>query len=175
MIAPLSLSNVLTVLLAFACLHTIAPQSRGGVVKLWRLALPPCFAAVEALVLLAGVFDATLGHDAEWLIAALLGAFLGRMRGWSMPVEVDRMWELVRLKPSLDGQFAALALVGWSAVDFTSASLEDPIVACEHVAAGAAFVAGYLAARALAIAVRAMHAPHVELQPHSRRRVDLKA
>jgi hypothetical protein len=175
MIAPLSLSNLLTVMLALACLHTIAPQSRGGVVKLWRLALPPCFAAVEALVLLAGVFDASMSHDAEWVIAALLGAFLGRMRGWSMPVEVDRMWELVRLKPSFDGQLAALALVGWSAIDFTSASLEVPILACEHVAAGAALFAGYLSARALAIAVRAMRAPHVELQPNSRHGADFSA
>jgi hypothetical protein len=172
MIAPLSLSNVLTVFLAIGCLHTMAPQSRGGVVKLWRLALPPCFAAVQALVLLAGVFDATFAHDAEWVIAALAGALLGRMRGWTMPVEVDRMWELVRLKPSVDGQLAALALVGLSAVDFTSAALEDPVVACEHVAAGAAFFAGYLAARALGIAVRAMRAPHVELQT-SRSRADL--
>jgi len=174
MIAPLSLSNVLTVMLAIACLHTIAPQSRGGVVKLWRLALPPCFAAVEALVLLAGVFDATFGHDAEWVIAALIGALLGRMRGWSMPVEIDRMWELVRLRPSFDGNLAACALVGLSLIDFTSATLEDPIIACDHVAAGASFFAGYLAARAVAIAVRAMRAPHVELQP-GRRRVDLNA
>jgi hypothetical protein len=174
MIAPLSLSNVLTVMFAFACLHTIAPQSRGGVVKLWRLALPPCFAAVEALVLLAGVFDATFIHDAEWVVAAAIGAILGRMRGWSMTVEVDRMWELVRLKPSFDGQLAALALVGLSAIDFTSATLEEPIVACEHVAAGAALFAGYLGARALAIAVRAMRAPHVELHP-ARRRADSSA
>jgi len=174
MIAPLSLSNVLTVMLAIACLYTIASQSRGGVVRLWRLALPPCFAAVEALVLLAGVFDATLGHDAEWVVAAIVGALLGRMRGWSMSVEVDRMWELVRLKPSFDGQLAALALFGLSAVDFTSAALEEPVVACDHVAAGASFFAGYLGARALAIAVRAMRAPHVELQP-DRRRADFSA
>jgi uncharacterized membrane protein YgdD (TMEM256/DUF423 family) len=81
----------------------------------------------------------------------------------------------VRLRSSLDGQLAALALIVLAAVDFTSASLEYPIVACEHVAAGAALFAGYLSARALAIAVRAMRAPHVELQPHSRRRADLSA
>ena len=174
MIAPLSLSNVLTVFVAFACLHTIAPQSRGGVVKLWRLAVPACFAAVEALVLLAGVFDATFGHDAEWVVAALIGILLGRMRGWSMPVEVDRMWELVRLRPSLDGQAAALALIALSFIDFTSAALEQPIIACDHVAAGASLFAGYLGGRAVAIAVRAMRAPHVELQPQ-RRRADFSA
>ena len=55
MISPLSLSNVATVIFAAICLWTIAAQARGNVVKLWRLAVPPSFAAVQAFVLLAGV------------------------------------------------------------------------------------------------------------------------
>jgi hypothetical protein len=39
MISPLSLSNVLTVLVALFCLWTMSPQARGGVMRLWRL---PC-------------------------------------------------------------------------------------------------------------------------------------
>jgi hypothetical protein len=42
--------------------------------------------------------------------------------------------------------------------------MEDPIVPCEYVAAAAAVCAGYIAARAVAIAVRVMRAPHVGLQ-----------
>ena len=64
MIAPLSLSNLITVLFAVVCLWTIASQTRGAVVKVWRLAIPPCFAAVDALVLLASVFEANMQHDA---------------------------------------------------------------------------------------------------------------
>ena len=163
MIAPVSLSNVLTVFLAVACLWTIAAQSRGGVVRPWRLAVPPCFAAVESVVLLAGVFDATMTHDAEWLVAAVVGAMLGRMRGWTLPVEVDRTRNLLRLRPSIDAHLAALCLCILAAIDFTSASLEDPIEPTDWVAAAAAFFAGYIGCRALAIAVRAMRAPHVEL------------
>jgi membrane protein CcdC involved in cytochrome C biogenesis len=163
MIAPLSLSNLITVIFAGICLWTIASQTRGAVVKVWRLAIPPCFAAVDALVLLAGVFEATTAHDAEWVAAALIGAFFGRMRGWTIEVEVDQRRELVRQHRSADGPLVAIALVLLSFADFIGAALLDPVIEPQYVAAGAAFCAGWLGARALAIAVRTTRLPHVEL------------
>jgi len=163
MISPLSLSNVLTVLVALLCLWTMSPQARGGVVRIWRLAIPACFAAVESLMLLAGVFDATFAHDAEWLAGLVIGSVIGRMRGWTMAVEVDQMWGLVRLPRTNDGRIAALALVALSAIDFVSAALEDPTIEPQHVAAAAALCAGYIGCRALSLIVRSVRAPHVEL------------
>jgi hypothetical protein len=163
MIAPLSLSNVLTVLVALLCLWTMAPQARGGVLRIWRLAIPACFSAVQALVLLAGVFEATFEHDAEWLAALVLGGVAGRMRGWTMPVVVDQMRGLVKLPRASDGWLTACALVALSAIDFTSAWLEDPVVEPQHVAAAAALCAGYISCRALSLIVRSVRAPHVEL------------
>ena len=163
MIAPLSLSNVLTVLVALLCLWTMSPQARGGVFRIWRLAIPACFSAVQAMVLLAGVFDATLEHDAEWLAALVLGGMAGRMRGWTMPVAVDQMRGLVKLPRANDGWLTACALVVLSGIDFTSAWLEDPVVEPQHVAAAAALCAGYIGCRALSLIVRSVRAPHVEL------------
>ena len=158
MIAPLSLANILTVLMAIACLWTIVPQARGDGVKLWRMVVPPGFAIAQALVLLAGVFDATFAHDAEWLGGGILGAVLGRMRGWTLSFDIDRIRGLIRVHPSIDIHLAAIGLVVLAAIDFVSASFEDPIVATDFVAAGAAFFAGYLSCRALAIAVRVSRA-----------------
>jgi hypothetical protein len=155
MIAPLSLSNVLTVFFAVLCLWIIVPQARGGAVKLWRLSVPPILATVQAVVLLAGDFDAALSHDAEWVVAAIIGAAFGRMRGWTLPIDVDRAHDLVRLRPSIDAHLAAIGLVVLAAIDFTSASFEEAVLPTEHVAAGAAFFAGYLGCRALSITVRA--------------------
>jgi hypothetical protein len=163
MIAPLSLSNVLTVLAALVCLWTMSPQAHGGVWRLWRLATPAAFAAVVALVLLAGVFDATWQHDAEWLAGLLIGGLVGRTRGWTLPVAIDQMWGLVRLPKSIDGLLAALGIVATAAIDFTGAALEAPLVDPQHVAAGAALFAGFIACRALAIIVRSTRAPHVQL------------
>ncbi len=159
----LSLSNVLTVLVAVLCLWTILPQSRGDVLKLWRLAMPACFALVQALVLLAGVFGATLTNDAEWIASLIVGGLIGRMRGWALAVQVDQTWGLVRLQQTRDGVFAAMGLVVLAAIDFISTALEDPVVAPEHVAAGAALLAGFIGCRAIAMATRATRAPHVEL------------
>ena len=163
LIAPLSLSNVLTVLAALVCLWTMSPQANGGVWRLWRLAMPAAFATVVAFVLLAGVFDATWQHDVEWLVAFTLGGLVGRTRGWSLPVAIDQMWGLVRLPKSKDGLLAALGIVAMSAIDFTSATLEDPVVEPQHVASGAALFAGFIGCRALAIIVRSTRAPHVQL------------
>ena len=124
-------------------------------------------ALVEAMVLLAGVFEATFVHDAEWLVAAVIGGIIGRMRGWTIPIAVDHVRDLVRVRRSFDGQLAAAALVLFALVDFTGAALEDPLIACQYTAAGAAFFAGFLVFRALSVAVRAMRSPHVELlDPH---------
>jgi membrane protein CcdC involved in cytochrome C biogenesis len=163
MISPLSLSNFATVAFAVICLLTAAAQARGQVFKVWRLAVPACFAAVQALMLLAGVFDVTLQTDAEWLAAAMVGIAIGRMRGWTLPIEVDQQHELIRQRRAADGPLVAVGLVLLALTDFTSAALQEPLVEPEHVAAAAALCAGYLGGRALAIAVRTTRLPHVEL------------
>ena len=163
MIAPLSLSNLITVVLAVICLSTILPQARGNVVKIWRLAMPACLAMVVAFILLAGVFDADLATDAEWLGALIVGAVGGRMRGWALAMEVDQASSLMRQRRSADGTIAASALVLLTLIDFTSAALHEVWVDPEHLAAAAALFAGFLGSRALAMAVRTTRLPHHEL------------
>ncbi|HTR82849.1 MAG TPA: hypothetical protein VMI56_00125 [Reyranella sp.] len=164
MIAPLSLSNVLTVVLAVTCMTTLLAQSSGGVLRMWRLAVPASCAAVDAMVLLAGVFDATFLHDAEWLVAGIAGSVVGRMRGAAMMVEADHTRGLVRLPRSVDGLIVAGVLVIAAFLDFAGAALADPVLEPQHVAAISAFCAGYLGCRALAMILRAQQAPHVQLR-----------
>jgi hypothetical protein len=161
--APLSLANLITVVLAATCLSTILPQARGDVVKIWRLAMPACLALVVTFVLLAGVFDADLGTDAEWLGALLLGGLAGRIRGWTMVMEVDQASGLVRQRRSADGTLAAAALVLLALLDFASAAARLTWIEAEHVAAASALFAGFVGGRALAMAVRASRLPHREL------------
>lgn len=163
MTAPLSLSNLITVVLAVICLSTILPQARGNVVKIWRLAMPACLAMVEAFILLAGVFDADLASDVEWLAALLIGGVAGRMRGWALAMQVDQASSLMRQRRSADGTIAAMALVLLALIDFTSAALQEVWIDPEHLAAAAALFAGFLGSRALAMAVRTTRLPHNEL------------
>ena len=152
--APLGLCNVLTVLCSLACLWAISPQARGAVVRLWALAVPPGFGAVVAVVLLAGVFEATPLKDAEWIGALALGAVLGRRRGWSLPVEVAPTGDMIRLRAAWDGLIMAAGIVMMAIVDFISAARYAPVIDPAHVAAVSAFCAGYLGCRALAVLVR---------------------
>ena len=161
--APLGLANVITVILAVSCLSVMAAQARAGIVRLWRLAIPAGFAAVVAIVLLAGVFDATLEHDAEWLAGLVLGSLIGRTCGHALAVEIDRIWGLVRVPRAIDDIAAAIGLVVLSFIDFASAALRSPVIHPVHVAAAAAFCAGFIAFRAIAVLARASHATHVEL------------
>jgi len=151
LITPLSLSNVLTLFAALVCLWTMSPQASGGVWRLWRLAVPGAFAAIVSLMLLAGVFEATWQHDAEWLVALLLGGLIGRTRGWALPIEIDQTWGLVRLPRSVVGLLAAAGVVAMAVLDFMSAALEEVLVEPQHIAAGAALCTGFMGCRALAI------------------------
>lgn len=152
--APLGLCNVLTVLCALACLWAISPQARGAVVRLWAMAVPPGFGGVVAIVLLAGVFNETWIKDAEWGGALLLGAVIGRMRGWSLLVQVAPTRDRIRLPAAVDGLGMAAAIVAMAIVDFISAASNAPVIAPIHVASVSAFGAGYLGCRALAVLVR---------------------
>ena len=126
MIAPLSLSNVLTVVMAVTCLTTLLAQSPGGILRQWRLVVPASCAAINALMLLAGIIEATFTHDAEWVIAGILGSVLGRMRGWAVTIEADHARGLVRLPRTMESLFAGVVLVAVSLIDFTGATLGTP-------------------------------------------------
>ncbi len=161
--APLGLTNVITVVLAVSCLSVMTAQARAGVVRLWRLAIPAGFAAVVAIVLLAGVFEATLVHDGEWLAALVVGGVIGRACGHTVTIEIDRIWGLVRVPRAIDDIAAAVGLVILSFIDFTSAALRSPVITPVHVAAAASFCTGFNCFRAIGILARASHATHVEL------------
>ena len=154
MIAPLSLSNLLTVLVAFTCYVAASRQAHGGLTRIWQLAAPALLAAVAALVLLAGVFAATWQNDLEWLVAFLLGAAIGHFQGWRLKIAVDDARGALLLPPSRSTRVAAFAVVILAGIDFVSAYLRDPVVEPQHVASLAALFAGYLGFRTLSIAAR---------------------
>lgn len=154
MVSSLSLANGLTLLFAALCLWTMVPQSRGGTTTLGRVALPGGFAVIAALMLLAGVFEASLLNDVLWLIAFVIGSFLGRIRGWSLTMRTDAASGLVWLPRTVDGLFVALLLAALAAVDFASAALGELLIEPAYVAAGSALCGGFLGYRVLVIALR---------------------
>src|SRR5262245_16759327 len=107
---PLSLVKLLTVIAAATCLWAAVPEAQGKPQKLWRLAVPPFFAMLVALVLLAGAVT-SFAHDATWAATALVGTVGGMIRGRSIGVQTDQMWGVVRPQPARDGAVIAVAVV----------------------------------------------------------------
>jgi hypothetical protein len=155
MIAPLSLSNLLTLIFAITCLTMVLNQRSDRVQRISRLLVPPALAVIVALILLSSVFDAGLINDALWVGGAIVGFVVGRMRGRVLPMELLPAPGSVRVPQTADHLAAALALVAVAATDFTSATLREALLEPPLVATGAALCAGFLAGRFLMIAVRA--------------------
>jgi len=156
MISPLGLANGLTLLFALLCLWMSASQSRGGMTTLGRLALPGGFAIIAALMLLASVFETSVFHDVLWLAAFVVGSFLGRRRGWTLPLRADKATGLVWLPRSIDGVVASLILVVAMSIDFVSALVGEVLVEPAYIAAVSALCGGFLGYRVLVIALRSI-------------------
>ena len=156
MISSLSLANGLTLLFALLCLWMSASQSRGGMTTLGRLALPGGFAIIAALMLLASVFETSVFHDVLWLAAFVVGSFLGRRRGWALPLRADKATGLVWLPRTIDGVVASLILVAAMSIDFTSAWVGEVFVEPAYIAAVSALCGGFLGYRVLVIALRSI-------------------
>ena len=154
MVSTLSLANGLTLLFAALCLWTMALQSRGGVTTLGRVALPGGFAVMATLMLLAGVFEASILFDILWVVAFAVGAMIGRIRGWMLSMQSNREAGLVSLPATVDGLAAALILAALSGIDFTSAMLGEALIEPGYIAAASALCAGFLGYRMLVIALR---------------------
>lgn len=156
MISSLSLANGLTLLFALLCLWMSAAQSRGGSTTLGRLALPGGFAVIAALMLLASVFETSVYHDVLWLSAFVVGSFLGRWRGWALPLRADKVTGVVWLPRTIDGVVASLVLVAVMTIDFTSAMIGEALVEPAYVAAASALCGGFMGYRVLVIALRSV-------------------
>ena len=77
MISPLSLSNIVMVLIALVCARMVSNQTAGRVRSVVVVAIPAALALVVALLLLMEEFYATLVTDGLWLGALLLGSVPG--------------------------------------------------------------------------------------------------
>ena len=161
-VAP-NVLHVLLLVFALACTRLTLSELRHRSLTRGRLLAPAGLALACALVFL---FFQVGAQRAPWLLAvALLGGLaLGALRGFTMRLEVDHMYERARLPRARGSFMVSLALVLAVLLEIGSAfivpsALPFRLAAPEIVAA----CAGILTGRAFAIVVRWRGAPHVHL------------
>ena len=159
MISPLSLSNIVMVLIALVCARMVSNQTAGRVRSVVVVAIPAALALVVALLLLMEEFYATLVTDGLWLGALLLGFLVGRSRGWMLAVQFFPEKRSLSAPQTWDNLAAAFILLGLALLDLASATWEEAIFPPAYVAAVAALCAGHLAGRSFVTLVRAEASP----------------
>lgn len=158
--------NILHLLIALGiagCAIALVREARGRVLRPARLFAAPALAALAALFLLA-VVSPEARHPGLWAAALALGALPGAVRGFTMTLQVDHMWTLIRLPRGRDGLWMAGTLGGLAGLTVVLRLVGQAADTYEALsAAAAAAAAGYLAARAFTLFVRTASAPHRDL------------
>jgi hypothetical protein len=148
---------------ALPCARYTLSETRHRPLPRWRLTAPALLAMPCALVFL---FFHVAAQQPPWIFVAALagGLAVGILRGITLELQVDHMFDKVRLPRARGSFLVALALLGAVLLEIGGA-LVGPSAAFLRLAAPeiAAACAGMLAGRAMAIAMRWRRAPHVDL------------
>jgi len=136
-----------------------AKEARGRSLPPGRLFLAPLLALAAAVLLLA-MPGPEARDPAPWLVGLVTGAILGTVRGAFARLQVDRLYDRLRLPRGRDGLWAALLLGAVALLAFGAGLLPDGMPLEVAAATAAAACAGYLAGRAGSLWLRALSAPH---------------
>lgn len=158
-----NLLHLLLLACALPCARYTLSELRHRPLPRGRLAAPALLAMACALVFL--LFH--LGSQRPpWMFAAALtaGLAIGTLRGFTLQLEVDHMFDKIRL-PRARGSFVvALGLVAAVMLEIGGSFAGDRGIPFRLIAPEiAAACAGMLTGRAMAIAMRWRGAPHVDL------------
>jgi hypothetical protein len=160
------ISQLLIVAAALAAVAAVVPEARRRLIPRWRLLLP---AGLAALVCVAEIVHPSLeklDQPGIWLLAVAAGV-VGVARGHFMSLEVDQVWNVIRLRRAREGMWLTVVLAvlaGAEAVEVALAAPDATDLAFRPlVEIGMALVAGFMVGRAGAAWLRIPDVPHSEL------------
>ena len=157
----LNILHVLAIAGAFGAAYALRRESQGRSVTMGHLFAAPACALGVAFLLLA-LTEFAWRQPNLWVGALGLGLALGAVRGWLMPLEVDRLWDRVRLGRPRDGlwigSLLAIVAVATLAIDVAVQVGAGPYDLVGDLVA--ATCAGFLSGRAALLWLRSLGAPH---------------
>ena len=155
--------HIVLLVCALPCVRYTLSEMRHRPLPRWRLTAPALLAVACAMVFLLFHLGA---QRPLWIFVAALGGGLavGALRGFTLQLQVDHMFDKVRLPRARGSFLVALGLVTAVLLEIGGALAGPAGVPFRLVAPEiAAACAGMLTGRALAIAMRWRAAPHVDL------------
>ena len=168
MLINLYAAQAVIVLAAVGAMLSAVPEGRGGVIRPWRMLVPPGLAALAAFVEVVYPSPKELNQPEMWELAIIAG-IIGLVRGQFMPMEVDQIWNVIRLRRAPEGLWATIALMLIALVGAAEAHLigfprdpENPGIRI-LIEIGMTAGAGFLVGRAGTAWFRIPHVPHHEL------------
>ena len=163
-VAGPNLLHFVLLVLAAGCVVSMLREASGKAVSPSRLAAPPTFAAICALLFF--VLSIGTGFPSwTFAVALAIGLGAGAVRGWTMKLRVDHMFGIARVPKAPYAFLAGVVLLAAVLLEIGSAlvgAATSPVrwVALDLTAARA----GVLIGRASAIAVRWNKQPHRDLR-----------
>jgi FtsH-binding integral membrane protein len=167
-ILHLNLLHLVLVICAAACVYVALLDVRADrPTGPWRLALLPAWAMLPALIL---VLFQLATRQSPWLLAApfVVGLAAGGLRGFTMLLQFDRNYRVVRPKGRRVLLWVSLAVPVAVALEIAGSVVgRATAIGAPLRLAGAELAllcAGLLVGRGLALAIRLLGAPHVDLR-----------
>lgn len=168
MLINLYAAQIVIVLAAMGAMLSAVPEGRRRVIPPWRLLVPPGLAALAAFVQVIYPSLKELQQPEMWELAVIAG-IAGLVRGQFMPLDVDQVWNVIRLRRAPEGLWATIALVLLALIGAAEAFLvgatrdpENPGIRI-LIEIGMTAAAGFLIGRAGTAWFRIPHVPHQEL------------
>ena len=168
MLINLYAAQIVIVLAALGAMLSAVPEGRQRVIRPWQLLVPPGLAALAAFVEVIYPSLQQLHQPEMWELAVIAGV-AGLARGQFMPLEVDHVWNVIRLRRAPEGLWATIALVLLALIGAAEAHLfgfprdpENPGLRI-LIEIGMTAAAGFLIGRAGTAWFRIPHVPHQEL------------
>jgi hypothetical protein len=169
MLINLFVAHSVIILAALGAMISAVPEGRRQVIRTWRLLVPPFLAGVAAFVEVIYPSLRELDQPEMWELAVIMGV-VGLVRGQFMPMEVDQVWNVLRVRSIPDGLWATIALVLLALVGAVEAYLIGSTRDPENnpgirilIEIGMTAAAGFLIGRAGTAWFRIPHVPHHEL------------
>lgn len=161
-------AQTVIVLAAAAAVLLAIPEGCRRVFRTWQLLFPPALAALAAVVQLIYPSLLELNQPEMWELS-IVAAVIGVARGQFMRVDVDQIWNVVRLPRAPEGLLAAIMLMLFAIIGGAEALVFEPAREPEvpgfHllIAIGMTMAAAFLIGRASTAWFRIPHVPHQDL------------